>query len=412
MANDKNLIVGLDIGTSKVVAIVGAINEVDGEEKLDIIGVSTHAAQGVKKGMIVSMDAVVQSIQQAVEAAEYMAGCKIHAVYTGMAGSHIRCFNSHGIVAIQNQKVTPQDIERVIDAAKAVLIPADQKILHVLPQAFSVDHQKGIAEPLGLSGVRLEADIHMVTGSLGAAESSVGCIRRCGLEVDDIILSQLASSYAILTEDEKRLGVCLIDIGAGTTDIAVFVNGYLKHSAVISVAGDQVTNDIAVALRTSTIVAEQIKIQYACASTKMVHPDEVVNIAITTDKAPKQVRSISLAEVLEPRFEELFSLVQAELYQAGLENALGAGIVITGGSAQMEGIIELAEDVFQLPVKCGVPRNISGLVDIVRSPLYATAVGLLQYGYQVVKQRRVEQLAKQGFKRALGRVKHWFQGNI
>ncbi|HXH54711.1 MAG TPA: cell division protein FtsA [Gammaproteobacteria bacterium] len=413
MSNDRNLIVGLDIGTSKIVAIVAAVNNFNGdEETLDIIGVSTQASQGIKKGMIVNMDAAVQSVQQAIEEAEYVAGCKIHAVYTGIAGSHIRCLNSHGIVAIRGQEITSQDIERVMDAAKAVLIPVDQKILHVLPQAFSIDNQEGVRDPIGLPGVRLEAEIHMVTGSVSAAESSVTCIRRCGLEVDDIILSPLASSYAVLTEDEKQLGVCLIDIGAGTTDIAVFVDGYLKHSVVIPVAGDLVTNDIAVALRAPTIVAEHIKIQYACALTEMVDPDEMVEIPAIGDKPQKQILRIRLAEVVEPRFEELFSLVQAELYQVGLENALGAGVVITGGSAHVEGVVELAEAVFQLPVKYGVPRNISGLLDVVRNPLYATAVGLLEYGYQAAKRHRAEHFASQGFKRVLGRVKHWFQGNI
>ena len=263
MSNDKNLIVGLDIGTSKIVAIVAAVSSVEGEEMLDIIGVGTQASQGIKKGMIVDRDAAVQSIQQAIDEAEYLAGCKIHSVYTGISGAHIRSFNSDGIVAIRGKEVTSQDIERVMDAAKAVLIPADQKILHVLPQAFNVDNQKGLLDPMGLMGVRLEAEIHMVTGSVSAAESSLSCIRRCGLEVDDMILSPLASSYGVLTEDEKQLGVCLIDIGAGTTDIAVFVDGYLKHSAVIPVAGDLVTNDIAVALRASAVVAEQMKIQLA-----------------------------------------------------------------------------------------------------------------------------------------------------
>lgn len=406
---DRNLIVGLDIGTSKIVAIVGAVNM---EGNLDIIGVGTHASHGIKKGMIVNMDATVQSIQHAVEEAEYMAGCRIHSVYTGISGSHIRCLNSRGIVAVKNQEITVADVERVIDAAKAVLIPADQKILHVLPQAFVIDNQEGVREPVGLTGVRLEAEIHMVMGSVAAAQNIVTCIRRCNLEVDDIILSPLASSYAVLSEDEKQLGVCLIDIGGGTTDIAVFVDGYLKHSAVISVAGDQVTNDIAVALRASTQVAEQIKIQYACALTDLVDPDEMVDVPTTSDRAQKQISRMSLAEVVEPRFEELLSLVQAELHHVGLENALGSGVVITGGSSRTEGLVELAEEVFQLPVKCGVPHNISGLVDVVQNPLYATAVGLLQYGYQAAEQRRTEQFTGPGFKRVLSRVKHWFQGNI
>jgi cell division protein FtsA len=406
--SDKNLIVGLDIGTSKVVAMVGALNE---EGNIDVIGVGTHASQGIKKGMIVNMDAVVQSIQRAVEEAEYMAGCQIHSVYASISGGHIRCFNSHGIVAIRHQEIMAEDVERVVDAAKAILIPADQKILHVLPQAFMIDNQDGVREPIGLSGVRLEADIHMVTGSLAAAQNMVTSIRRCGLEVDDIILGQLASSYAVLTEDEKQLGVCLIDIGGGTTDIAVFIDGYLKHSAVISVAGDQVTNDIAVALRVSTAVAEQIKIKSAAALTALVDPTEMLEVPIAGDRTAKRISRSCLAEVVEPRLEELFSLVQAELHQVGLENMLGAGVVITGGTACMEGVIELAQEVFQLPVRCGVPRHISGLLEVVQNPSYATAVGLLQYGYQAAEQRRRE-LGGQGFKLVLGRVKQWFQGNI
>lgn len=406
---DKNLIVGLDIGTSKVVAIVGDVNP---EGKLEIIGVGSHPSRGLKKGVVVNIDSTVQSIQRAVEEAELMAGCQIHSVYTGIAGSHIRSFNSHGIVPIRDQEVTALDVERVIEAAKAVAIPADQKTLHVLPQEFIIDHQEGIREPIGMSGVRLEAKVHMVTGAVSAAQNIVKCIRRCGLEVEDIILEQLASSYAVLTEDEKQLGVCLIDIGGGTTDIAVFVEGAIKHTAVIPIAGDQVTNDIAVALRTPTQSAENIKIQYACALAQLTSSDEMVEVPSVGDRANKRLSRVSLAEVVEPRYEELFSLIQAELRRNNLEDILGSGVVVTGGSSRMEGVVELAEDIFRMPVRLGVPRDITGLVDVVRNPIYSTGVGLLFYGKQSHEQKHAELISTQNFKGFLGRMKSWFQGNF
>lgn len=406
---DKNIIVGLDIGTSKVVAIVG---DVASDGKIDILGVGSHPSRGLKKGVVVNIEATTHSVQEAVGAAEQMTGCQIHSVYTGIAGSHIRSFNSHGIVAIRDHEVSLQDVERVIDAAKAVAIPADQKTLHVLPQEFIIDNQEGIREPIGMSGVRLEAKVHMVTGAVSAAQNIVKCIRRCGLEVEDIILEQLASSLAVLTEDEKQLGVCLIDIGGGTTDIAVFSEGAIKHTAVIPIAGDQVTNDIAVALRTPTISAESIKIQYACALTELASVDEIVEVPSVGDRAAKRFSRVTLAEVVEPRFEELFSLVQAELRRNGLEELLGSGIVVTGGSARMEGVVELAEEIFRMPVRLGIPREISGLIDVVRSPIYATGVGLLLYGHQSRLSRRAERISNQGFKGVLGRMKSWFQGNF
>ncbi len=409
MKRDKNLIVGLDIGTSKVVAIVGDISS---EGKLDIIGVGSHSSRGIKKGVVVNIDATAEAVQQAVEEAEYMAGCQIHSVYTGISGSHIRSFNSHGIVAIRDHEVTAYDVERVIDAAKAVLIPADQKILHILPQEFRIDNQESILEPIGMSGVRLEANIHMITGSISAAQNIITCIRRCGLEVEDIVLQQIASSYAVLTEDEKQLGVCLVDIGGGTTDIAVYVEGAIQHTAVIPVAGDQITNDIAVALRTPTQSAENIKIHSAQALVRLADPEEMIEIPTVGDRANKVISKVSLAEVIEPRLEELFSLVQSELQQQGLEEYLRSGIVITGGSARMEGLLELAEEIFRMPVRLGVPRHISGLVDIVNNPVYATSVGLLQYGLQCREQRRQEQNIGQGFKGVFGRMKSWFQGNF
>jgi cell division protein FtsA len=295
---EKNLIVGLDIGTSKVVAIVG---EIMPEGDLEVIGIGSNPSRGLKKGVVVNIESTVHSIQRAVEEAELMAGCQIHSVYAGIAGSHIRSLNSHGIVAIRDKEVTPGDIERVIDAARAVAIPADQKILHILPQEFVIDNQEGIREPVGMSGVRLEAKVHMVTGAVSAAQNIIKCVRRCGLEVDDIILEQLASSYSVLTDDEKELGVCIVDIGGGTTDIAVFTEGSIRHTAVIPIAGDQVTNDIAVALRTPTQSAEEIKIKYACALTQMASSDETIEVPSVGDRAPRRQARHTLAEVVEPR---------------------------------------------------------------------------------------------------------------
>ncbi|MFZ0469029.1 MAG: cell division protein FtsA, partial [Thiogranum sp.] len=354
---EKNMIVGLDIGTSKVVAIVGEIATDGG---IEIIGIGSHPSKGLKKGVVVNIESTVHSIQRAVEEAELMAGCQIHSVYAGIAGSHIRSLNSHGIVAIRDKEVTPNDVERVIDAARAVAIPADQKILHILPQEFVIDDQDGIREPVGMCGVRLEAKVHMVTGAVSAAQNIVKCVRRCGLEVDDIILEQLASSYSVLTEDEKDLGVCLVDIGGGTTDIAIFTEGSIRHTAVIPIAGDQVTNDIAVALRTPTQYAEEIKIKYACALTQLAARDESIEVPSVGDRPPRRLARQSLAEVVEPRYEELLTLVQAELRRSGFEDLIAAGIVLTGGSSKIEGLVDLAEEVFHMPVRLGVPQSVMG----------------------------------------------------
>ncbi|MCS5708144.1 cell division protein FtsA [Candidatus Berkiella cookevillensis] len=406
---DKNLIVGLDIGTSKVVAIVG---EITPESTVDIIGIGSHPSIGLKKGVVVNIESTVHSIQRAIEEAELMAGCQIHSVYTGIAGQHIRSLNSHGIVAIRDHEVTQADVDRVIDAAKAVPIPADQKILHILPQQFIIDTQDGIKEPVGMSGVRLEAKVHMVTGSVSAAQNIIKCVRRCGLEVDDIILEQLASSYSVLTEDEKELGVCMVDIGGGTTDIAVFTHGSIRHTAVIPIAGDQVTNDIAVALRTPTQSAEAIKIKYACALSRLAEPDEIIEVTGVTERPARRLSKLTLAEVVEPRYEELFALVQSELRRQGLEELLGSGIVVTGGSAKMEGVVELAEEIFRMPVRLGLPRYVTGLVDVVRNPIYSTGVGLLLYGRQQQLERQVNIVTRHGVNNVWGRMKRWFQGNF
>lgn len=408
--SDKDLIVGLDIGTSKVVAIVCEIN-LDGN--VEIIGIGSHPSRGLKKGVVVNIESTVQSIQRAVEEAELMAGCQIHSVYAGIAGSHIRSLNSHGIVAIRDHEVMAADMDRVIDAARAVAIPADQKILHILPQEFIIDHQEGIREPIGMSGVRLEAKVHIVTGAVSAAQNIVKCVRRCGLEVDDIILEQLASSYAVLTEDEKELGVCLVDIGGGTTDIAIFIDGAIRHTAVIPIAGDQVTNDIAVALRTPTQFADEIKIKYGCALRQLANPSESIEVPGVGDRPPRRLARQTLAEVIEPRYEELLSLVQAELQRSGYEGLVAAGVVLTGGTSKMEGVIELAEEVFHLPVRLGVPQNVMGLADVVRNPIHATGVGLLLFACQNrAAGRGTDAKVREGVKGVWGRMKGWFQGSF
>ncbi len=404
-SNDSNLIVGLDIGTSKVVAIVGEINN---SGDIEIIGIGSHRSSGLKKGVVVNIESTVQSIQRAIEEAELMAGCEIHSVFAGIAGSHINSLNSHGIVAIKDREVFSHDIERVIDAAQAVAIPADQKVLHILPQEYLIDNQDGVKEPLGMFGVRLEAKVHLVTCAVNAAQNIEKCIRRCGLEVEDIILEQLASSYAVLTNDEKELGVCLVDIGGGTTDIAIFTEGSIRHTGVIPIAGDQVTNDIAMALRTPTLHAEDIKIKYACALAKLTSSDETIQVPSVGDRPARSLSRQSLAEVVEPRYDELFTLIQAELRRSGFEGLVAAGVVLTGGTSKMEGVVELAEEIFHMPVRLGSPQNISGLKDIVNNPIYATGVGLLLYGKQQYQGRTVKN--RENRPSWWAKVKQWFDG--
>ncbi|MFT6310659.1 MAG: cell division protein FtsA [Porticoccus sp.] len=402
------MIVGLDIGTSKVVALVGEVNE---SGQVEIIGIGSHASRGLKKGVVVNIESTVQSIQRAIEEAELMAGCQIHSVYVGIAGSHIRSLNSHGIVAIRDREVQSLDVERVIDAAQAVAIPADQKILHILPQEFIIDNQEGVKDPLGMSGVRLEAKVHLVTCAVNAIQNIEKCVRRCGLEVEDVILEQLASSYAVLTDDEKELGVCLVDIGGGTTDIAIFTDGAIKHTGVIPIAGDQVTNDIAMALRTPTQHAEEIKIKYACALTQLTGADETIKVPSVGERPPRDLSRQALAEVVEPRYDELFTLIQAELRRSGFEDLIPAGIVLTGGTSKMEGAVELAEEIFHMPVRLGAPNAVSGLMDIVRNPIYATGVGLLNYGQDqgITATKSTPLQPEIGF---VERIKQWFKGNL
>ena len=402
-----NMIVGLDIGTSKVVAIVG---EVDAEGALNIVGIGRHKSRGLKKGTVVNIESTVQSIQRAIEEAELMAGCQIHSVFAGIAGKHIRSMNSHGIVAIRDKEVYAADIERVIDAAQAVAIPADQKILHILPQEFIIDAQEGVKEPLGMSGVRLEAKVHLVTCAVNAAQNIEKCIKQCGLGVDDVILEQLASSFSVLTEDEKDLGVCLVDIGGGTSDIAIFTEGAIKHTAVIPIAGDQVTNDIAMALRTPTQNAEEIKIKYACALASLAGDNETIKVPSVGERDDRSLSRQALAEVVEPRYEELFTLIQAELRRSGFEELIPAGVVLTGGTSKMEGVVELAEEIFHMPVSIGKPKQVSGLADIVRNPIYATAVGLLQYGVSQGGSTASSQSGISDTESVWGKAKRWLLG--
>ena len=404
---EKNFIVGLDIGTSKVVAIVGELND---SNKIEVVGIGTHPSRGLKKGVVVNIESTVHSIQKAVEEAELMAGCDIHSVYAGIAGNHIKSLNSHGIVAIQDKEVSLNDVDRVIDAARAVAIPADQKILHILPQEFLIDSQEGILDPIGMSGIRMEAKVHMVTGAESAAQNIIKCIERCGLEVDDIVLEQLASSYSVLTEDEKDLGSCLVDIGGGTTDIAVFQGGAIQHTAVIPIAGDQVTNDIAVSMRTPTQYAEEIKIKYACALSQLANPDETIEVPSVGDRPPRRLARQTLAEIVEPRFEELFSLIRNELRRSGFEESTPTGIIITGGSSKMEGAVELAEEIFHVPVRLGSPQYVEGLIDVVRNPIHATGVGLLLYGRDSLDLGSYNKISiKNGLLEKWNLVKDWLQ---
>src|SRR6476659_9976405 len=406
--DSKNLIVALDIGTSKIVAIVA---EVTADKRLNIIGLGTQPARGLKKGVVVNIEATMASIQRVLEEAELMADCAITEVYTGIAGSHIRSLNSSGMVAIKEKEVTQADIDRVVETAKAIAIPNDQQVLHILPQEFIIDGQEDVREPLGMSGVRLEVKVHIVTGAVSAAQNIMKCVRRCGLEVKDLILQPLASSRAVLSEDEKDLGVCLVDIGGGTTDIAVFTHGAIRHTAVVPIAGDQITNDIAMALRTPTADAESIKVRHGVALRQLADPNQMLEVPGIGERGVRSLSRQTLAEVIEPRVEELYSLVQQVLRESGFEELLSSGIVLTGGSAVMQGMVELGEEIFHMPVRIGVPRYAGGLADVVRAPRYATAVGLLLEGVAQVHHGKLSR--QSGSVRAvLGRMREWFQRNF
>ncbi|OGA17589.1 MAG: cell division protein FtsA [Betaproteobacteria bacterium RIFCSPLOWO2_12_FULL_63_13] len=405
---NKNLIVGLDIGTSKVVAMVA---ELAPEGTLQVIGMGTHDSKGLKKGVVVNIEATVNAIQRALEEAELMADCKIQRVYTGIAGSHIRSFNSTGMVPIRDREVTPMDVKRVIETARAMPIPTDQQVLHILTQEFIIDGQDGVREPLGMSGVRLEVKVHIVTGAVSAAQNIVKCVRRCGLEVSDLILQPLASSLSVLTDDEKELGVCLVDIGGGTTDVAIFREGAIRHTAVIPIAGDQITNDIAMALRTPTQEAEDLKLRHGCALRQLADALETIQVPGVGDRPPRELSRQTLAEVIEPRVEELYSLVQRVLRESGYEELLSSGIVLTGGSSEMRGMVELGEEIFHMPVRLGVPRYAGGLADVIRSPRYSTAMGLLFDG-KARSERGLYSRQGGSFRQVFARMREWFARNL
>lgn len=408
--SERNLITGLDIGTSKVVALIGEI-KADGE--IEIIGIGRHPSRGLKRGVVVDIEATVNSIQRAVQEAELMAGCDVHTVYTGIAGSHIRSLNSHGIVAIREKEVSQADVDRVIEAAKAVAIPADQKILHILPQEFIIDSQGSIREPVGMAGVRLEARVHIVTGAVSAAQNIAKCVRRCGLDVSDIILEQLASSHAVLTEDEKELGVCLIDIGGGTTDIAIFAEGAIQYTAVIPIAGDQVTNDIAMALRTPTKAAEAIKVTHGCAMPELASDTQMIDVLSANERPGRKISAKILADVMSARYEELFSLVRHEIRRSGFEDRIASGIVLTGGASNVLGAIDLAEICFEMPVRHGCAQQVAGLGEATANPSLATCVGLLLHGFQQQYEGGYNALVMNDSSKGIWtRMKEWFHGNF
>ena len=401
----KDLIVALDIGTSKVVAVVA---EILPEGRFEVLGLGQHESRGMRKGVVVNIESTVNSIQRALEEAELMADCKIREVYTGIAGSHISSFNSSGMVAVKDKEVTATDVARVIETAKAVNIPTDQQVLHVLTQEFIVDSQEDIREPIGMSGLRLEVRVHIVTGAVSAAQNIVKCVRRCGLEVQDLTLQPLASSMACLTSDEKELGVVLVDIGGGTTDVAIYTNGAIRHTAVVPIAGDQITSDIAAMLRTPTPDAEEIKLRYGIAKQVLVNPEEQIEVPGLGDRPNRLVKRQALGAVIEPRVEELFGFVQQVIRDSGYEDLLASGVVLTGGTALLPGIVELAEDVFLKPVRIGIPAYEGSLADVMHNPRFSTVMGLLQEArIQRARGRKVAQ-QKGSFATLLARMKEWF----
>ena len=406
---NRSLIVGLDIGTSKIVAIVA---EIKPEGDFEIVGLGSHPSRGLKKGVVANIETTVNAIQRALEEVELMADCKINEVYTGIAGSHIKGINSDGMVPIKDKEVSEGDVERVIEAAKAVNIPADQQILHILNQEFIIDGQEDVREPVGMSGVRLEVKVHIVTGAVSAAQNIVKCVHRCGLEVRDLILQPLASALAVLSEDEKDLGVCLVDIGGGTTDIAVFTHGAIRHTAVIPIAGDQVTNDIAMALRTPTKNAEDLKCRYGCALRGMSETREMIEVPDVGNRGSRQLSKQTLAEVIEPRVEELYCMVQAELRRSGFEELLSSGIVITGGCASLEGMVELGEEIFHMPVRLGVPNYNGNLSDVVHTPRYSTGIGLILAGIEHMKHQQNTKMQGGSAQQIFSKMKSWFQKNF
>tara|TARA_B100000315_G_scaffold255670_1_gene299635 strand:+ start:3255 stop:4487 length:1233 start_codon:yes stop_codon:yes gene_type:complete len=405
MAKPSNLIVGLDIGTTKICCIIGELNDQGG---LDVIGIGTHPSKGLRKGVVVNIESTVESIKSAIEEAELMSGSEIDSVYVGIAGGHIKGFNSHGVIAVKNKEISEADINRVIDAAKAVAIPMDREVIHVIPQEYIVDDQDGIKTPLGMSGVRLEAKVHIVTGAVTSAQNIVKSVTRAGLRVNDIVLEQLASSKSVLSTDEKELGVAMIDIGGGTSDLAIFFQEAIKHTSVLAIGGNHITNDIAIGLRTPTSEAERIKKEYGCALTSLINEKETIEVPSVGDRENRVLSRHLLSEIIEPRLDELFTLIKIEIAQSGYRDLITSGVVLTGGSAIMHGMVEAAEKIFELPVRRGMPKSIGGLVDVVNSPMYATAVGLLFYGMEKIKSGESRNLAgTKVFNKVLTRMKEW-----
>ncbi len=400
----ENIVTGLDIGTTKICVIVGEISS-DG---VNIIGIGTHPSKGMRKGIVVNIDATVNSIKKAIEEAEIMAGCEIKSVYAGIAGGHIRSFNSHGVIAVKNREITEEDVRRVVDAAAAIAIPVDREVIHVIPQEFIIDDQDGIREPLGMSGVRLEAKVHIVTGAVTSAQNIIKCTNRAGIEVCDIVLQPLASSEGVLTQEERELGVMLIDIGGGTTDIAIFHEGCIKHTAVIAMGGNQVTGDIAVGLRTPAAEAEKIKIRYGCAWSGAVDNEETIEVPGIGGRKPRIVSRRALCDIIQPRMEEILTFAHRELIKSGYDNLMASGVVLTGGTAHMPGLCELAEQIFDLPVREGIPIGINGLVDVIKNPMYATGVGLVLYGARNPGGKRFTNGDSRLFARVFRRMKEWF----
>jgi len=399
------VIVGLDIGTTKICSVVG---EKSGD-KVNIIGIGTHPSIGLRKGVVVNIESTVESIQKAIEEAELMAGCEISSVYAGIAGGHITGFNSRGIVAIKGPEVTQQDVDRVIDAARAVAIPMDREVIHVIPQEFIIDDQGGIQNPIGMSGVRLEAKIHIVTGAVTSAHNIVKCANRSGLDVCDIILEPLASGEAVLTDEEKDLGTALLDLGGGTSDLAIFSGNNIKHTFVLSLGGNNLTNDISIGLRASMADAEKIKTKYGTCISRSIGADDTIDVPGMGGRKPRKLQRQILGEILEPRMEEIFSLIKREVFRAGMEKIVTSGVVLTGGTSLLEGVTEVAESVFDLPTRLGTPRGISGLTDVVNNPMYATGVGLVLYGAKNQPKKKFRIRDSNIFNRIMTRMKRWFK---
>jgi cell division protein FtsA len=406
---NSNVIVALDIGTSKIAAVVALVTDDGGYE---VIGLGSASSRGMKKGVVVNIESTVSAIQRALEEAELMADFKIKQVWTGIAGSHIKSFNSHGMVAVKDHEVTQADIDRVVETARAIPIASDQQILHVLNQEFAIDGQEDVREPLAMSGLRLEVKVHIVTGAVSAAQNILKCVRRCGLEVCDLVLQPLASARAVLSDDEKDLGVCLIDIGGGTSDIAIFTQGAIRHTAVLPIAGDQITNDIAMAFRTPTKDAEDIKRRFGCAHRSLADSNEVVEVPSVGDRPTRKLSRQMLSEVIEPRVEELYSLVLAEIRRSGFEELLSSGVVITGGSSAMEGMVELGEEVLHMPVRLGTPAYTGSLSEVLRNPRYSTSAGLLKTGVSQLEKEKVDKIKNGSVKEVASKMKRWFQKNF